>query len=467
MNRILVLVLTVALIAGSLALTVSADSEEPFYHDILSQGVVSTSNSIYSNYLGTNLSFTSYPVSIYYVDFIVSSPRDLTSVCSRISFYDYFDLTCVSLGNNLYRCFGVYEGSSVLAARTSFLVKYYTTNPAVINTITYKSFNVGFVPVNHFEDVTDVGFEYGIFNGSVGGRATVSMESPNTTYRVEFPSTEELEDGWYSYRVLAECNDWKKYDFVEFGFCARIGTVESISAKTTDGQILDCDVSYLLTNSSGDVVEIINNVPFNWPDTNPDRVYITVRVDLSSLNRDSSGDPQLYITGAYNSWTATGALPAYFEIRNYSGYIKTSYLSEEVGLQKRIKTLLESWNTKLPQWFTDLGDRFEAIMNPEVPSADQVIQDQETLNQDINDQVGLVVEEWNVQYAELGDNYDLAVTSSVPALSWLGSIAQGFFDNMGWFRSLYLFIGALSIYFLLLSKSGLVRKFSHSNPGNK
>lgn len=75
-------------------------------------------------------------------------------------------------------------------------------------------------------------------------------------------------------------------------------------------------------------------------------------------------------------------------------------------------------------------------------------------------QIGSAVDEWNGNISVVTDGFNSGLDGATPALVWLSNIAEGVFDGLGWFGNIYFFLGFLSVFFLIMSKSGLAGKIN-------
>lgn len=358
-----------------------------------------------------------------YVDVLVSIYGSVSSVQYMISTTSstLTTLTMQQVSGSYYRLYGeinnaVWDDTCKLIFNVSSQVELY-----------FYSFDLWIASSNAYREKGRL--------QSTFGDVTMSSGSSSASVSVTGTSDYVYPENFYCY---AYCDNWKKYDYVDYFLSLNVNSISSISCYIGN-ETLPFEVSIFYSDGTDIIYRsyeyaesgVVSEWDINHSLEN-DFVDVIVRIDLTGVRKNLGYTPVVdiqgnYSKGQYNSIT----------VNWYTGYISVKYSSTRFFIEE------------IKAFFADLFGKDE-------PAAEQAAQSQEQLNVEINNQVSAAVSDWDVHIVEVQDGYDSGFEGAVPALSWLSSLAEGIFGNMGWFGSIYLLVGLISVYVLFLNKGGLI-----------
>lgn len=352
-----------------------------------------------------------------YVDILVTITGGNDSISASIARFSGADPSALNvdfLGNSLYRI----SGEILYFDYTSF---YLTISSSSQESRRYNfiSFDVSPTLSDHYDLAGDMSVRnaIGTAKTSFTAGSSVTLDFPSadgTTMKTEFT---------YTLRPF-KC---EYYDYVFVSLFLNNQSIFSISAGWEDTVVPVHILSYF--------------------DSDADYTYINLVLDLSSISRtdgtDSNIPVSLYITGEHNM---SSDFPYYIVLNRCYGVVDI-----EEPSQFRILIL------KLESLFGSLQDKLDDIFGTDDPDVEDAITTQDDINILINNQIIGAVEDWNTNIDVVEVGYDAAFLKTTPALSWLASLADRVFSNMGWFGNIYFLLGLISVIMLVLSKSGLAR----------
>lgn len=164
-----------------------------------------------------------------------------------------------------------------------------------------------------------------------------------------------------------------------------------------------------------------------------------MRIDLTGVKRTINSDVVIRIEGDYMPYVGAQGIT----LQSVTGIIVGTVPSDTATFWQRLQGLL------VALFGSDLA-------------AGEANQTQNEYHNDSQELVMQAVDNWdgNIDYAEAGFNDSIQFVS--PSLAWLSLLGSKIYNNLGVFRSLYLSVGLMSVIMLLLSKSGVAAKLSHS-----
>lgn len=358
-------------------------------------------------------------MTIYDIDIVLTATKDFT--CSVSWGSTLYDLTVTSLGDRLYRVRGSLEGRNFNSLPINF-----TSTSSGTNYITLQRVRINSIQTSSFEDsafftVNNLSYK----NYTPGSDVYYYWDSiDNPTGDRQFSSFIYL-------------NNFVKYDYADVHFMVCASSIDSISCYLDDESI-PFEVSYLA--SDGD-----SWYEYEYGELTADvrKFDICIRLDFSQLDPESSGSPCIEIRGL----TPYDYSQCFVRLMEYTGYVITGNTNPLFYYFKDFKS-----------FFTNL---FKSTFGTGDSGASDAIQTQDQINTSINNQIVGAMEDWDTHIESVQVGSDTALTHAIPALSWLSGIADSIFNNMGWFSNIYILVGLLSAYFLILSKSGIAHKIGH------
>lgn len=135
----------------------------------------------------------------------------------------------------------------------------------------------------------------------------VAMPDANTTAEV-FWGGGSATDSVSSFSAWVYPNSWKEYDYIDFSFFIRAQSIDSLTV-THNGNYVPFDISYLDTVSQTWYDPNNSSPEFNFVDLT--EVYISLRIDVSGLDKGSSSLPRIGITGQYRNDNRNNRLALY------------------------------------------------------------------------------------------------------------------------------------------------------------
>lgn len=348
LSRVLVIVLTVALLVAMVAFPASADiTDNDIFYDLCDYGVI---DSYYKLTSSSNSITLSLPEYIYprYVDFVFycSVPFDSVELTIGTTTTE-LNVLCINSANYRYRAYSHLSGGRGSSCTITF-------NISKNAEVAFDSFNFSVFYRNHFSDKTSFSVTTGIGTSEVGTTVSASMDSVGS--RTQIPFGYGNGEGYYDFRALVNCDNWLKYDYVDVFLQCRVGSIDSIVACIGD-VALPFNVSYLSTDAGSEYVTTVDGDLYtNWVDSDPTIVNIMIRVDFTGIKKTESNVPVIDIRGTYDIEKSTN----YFAVLSYSGFVVTNSVNP------------------VKFWFSDLKNFLAGLFNPsdtDTSVADQVVQD--------------------------------------------------------------------------------------------
>lgn len=254
------------------------------------------------------------------------------------------------------------------------------------------------------------------------------METPQHDVKITFDINNLYE--WYDYwHSQIQILDWKKFDSVDVMIEIKCNTIDSISV-VQDGVALPFTVSYLNSTFAPDSSMMDDSTQIKV-----DSYYVVVSIDLAGVNRSALMNPMIELTGMYSPYS-TGE-PQYIQLNGVTGYV------------------VAEASSPLGTFWKNLVSTLNQLFGKNDPAAEAAKQEQADIDYEVNLQIVGAMENWdaNIDVVTLGfDNFFL---KTQPALIWLGTLADGVFNNMGWFKNVFFTLGLFSIFMFILSKSGV------------
>lgn len=148
----------------------------------------------------------------------------------------------------------------------------------------------------------------------------------------------------------------------------------------------------------------------------------------------------------------------------------TMYQFELMAAGYRVDVNSQAWYLRFFNWikkeFTDLK---QTIVNNGVKgSLDQAgeslgdsIDNAVEQENAVNEAVSQLQSDWTAEHGNLSLGFESTLLRSKSGIEFLSDYAQRIFENMGWFGSVYMAVGMMSVLMLILSKSGLAHKLTH------
>lgn len=386
---------------------VSADSfENDVSVNLLDYGTIlnTTGNSMsFDSSDSYSLSFGNvfWDLSVYDVDMLFHLGGEPLDSLMLVTADDMFELEIEELWSGYYRAYGSLDGARwadvfmELESSGYTELQFYQINLSFIDTVS--------VPGHGDITLSALGFaeDYTYNSGT-------SVPLPQEDYG------DPMRTILTAYVFPAE---WYKYDYIEFSVMISGYGFNGISAMLTDGTQIPMDVSYL----DGTETVSIHNA--------------NIRLDLTGIPKVRDEHLRVEIEFLYN-----GDARVDFGLYDAVNLIDTSVAPSTLGFLGRI---LDALNRGF-----GTGEY----------SGKGALKEQEIINKNVNNQLVGAVEDWNTHIEIVESGYDLAFTKTTPALNWLASLANGIYAGLGWFGRLYLLIGLISVFMLILRKSGLAHK---------
>lgn len=421
-QRAAALLCCMVLLPSLFVFSVSADSDDGFF-DVLQFGTANGSGyQVVTGTLPLNVVYQTSPEPFFYIDALVVSPTLLPM------YYNGTMLNRQIIGNvhGAYRC--RYWGNLV-------------GNPSGYLDLTFN------IPGQEGTEVSVIfeqlrlssstrQMQYQPTVGTLMANPTQytpveAMPDANTSAHLTFKYNDSNQcEPFYSNVTLT---DWKGYDYLDVYLQLNCASISSIDVTLSELSI-PFEISYLSSDFYPDQ---------SWA---PNEQYptsqffnISIRLDLTSLHRDVSADPVISIHGLYAEyWPGQGI-----------------YLNSVIGI------MIGSVPSELSTFWQRLQGLLVALFGSD-PAAGEANQTQNEYHNDSQELVMQAVDNWdgNIDYAEAGFNDSIQFVS--PSLAWLSMLGSKIYNNLGVFRSLYLAVGLMSVIMLLLSKSGVAAKLSHS-----
>lgn len=332
MKRVISILLTLALLIGCMSISVFANGLSEFSNDSMVNLLdYYEFEQIYTT-PGTTETTFSIPLPLnrvfYGFDFIFNDISGVTAIYFIHPTLGRVPLNLITIQSSIKRGFGnvpAWVGNSVE------FVFVHGSNPGWF---LFSSFFVNYYEYDHFTaPVVASGFTPA---SSVDLSLNVGDSRPT---QVTWAAS-DFNNLPFSFDVI--CPDWQKYDFLDFQFITTVKSITSISAVFGDIN-LPFSVSQVGSDSSGRM-----------------SIVITVRIDLTGIDRSSSSSPTLIISGNSN----LDYLNA-FKLSACSGYICTNDFNPFIYYFNSLKVYLN-------YLFSSLENTLHSLLNvDDSGSADQ------------------------------------------------------------------------------------------------
>lgn len=404
LNRAVPVILVLIVCVTCLFFSVSADSfENEFSVNLLDYGTItSTGNFVYES-CSLNFGSVFNELYVYDIDMLFHLVGDPLESMMLETADDMIDLEIEELWGGFYRAYGSLDGGRwadpFLHLEGDFEIQFYQINLCLIDSIATPGH--GDITLSALGFAEDYTYNSGISIPLFQEDYGDPMRTILTAY--VFPA------------------EWYKYDYIEFSVMISGYGFNGISAMLTDGTQIPMDVSYI---DDTETVSLHN---------------ANIRLDLTGIPKERDENLRVEIEFLYN-----GDARVDFGLYDAVNLIDTSVTASTHGFLSQILDTLKR----------GLGTGSN--------SGNAALKDQEAINTNVNNQLVGAVEDWNTHIEIVETGYDLAFTKTTPALNWLASLANGIYSGLGWFGRLYLLIGLISVFMLVLSKSGLSRKIGSS-----
>lgn len=423
-KRTVPVLLVLVLCATCLVSPASAATESTMY-DLLDYSTLDDTGSNYVVFNNSSTVFYSVPNRsvIRYVDMTISMVGAVSEVSVGPNPNLLVPLTVEHIDGYLYRVYGSISSLTF----SSFCINF-DSGSSSNSWYTIHSIKVS---TSEVSPVRSLGSLW-VYD-SVGGSSSVSMSSPTDEPEIYLSQDTGATVSYADFACSVSLSEWKKFDYLDVLLYLDVEHINSIFAK--HGSIsLDCDISYLTP------ADQINT--YYW---------VMVHVDLSSADRSSSVVPTIELTGTYYNQVNYNKI----RLKSITGLVSIPDPSPLLSYWYNLRSFL-STN------FNTLFAKIDLAFGLDDNSASSAQQTQEEINVSVNNQLVGAVEDWNTHIEVVETGYDLAFTKTTPALDWIASLANGIYSGLGWFGRLYLLIGLVSVFMLVLSKSGLSRKIGSS-----
>lgn len=331
MKRILSLALICVILAVSLAPKVAASEVEvsDALFDVLSYSFPNGGSglTVYADTNGLASARFTIPTSgvMQYVDCIFFCSQSLTSDLT-VQFGGgsaWHTLTVVNIANNMYRAYGQFSHSS------SYF--YINIQADGLRWVTFRTCNISYNKLEHYNIEAYCDVNSSDFSGTIHYVPTDVIN-----YRFFEAGTDYLN---LDLACFLYTDVWKKYDYLEFMISLGCQSVNSVSASM--GQtVLPCEVSYIDNDMT-----TVNNY------------YITIRIDVSELNKVTDDYPQIIISASLTPDAINSV-----SVLNASGFLKSANGNFLFYLFRDLTNNLRSWFTTLYKSLngdTSSGDAFK------------------------------------------------------------------------------------------------------------
>lgn len=496
MKRYISLVLVAVVLVMSLAVpSYAADFENPYGINLMDYYVFDT---FYTTFDNTPITFDLPLTSLYYaVDLVVSSSYAFENVYFKRG-GQLIPLNISHIYGDLYRIYGSFEK---LDSNQMTLV--FDTVAAAYFTV--QSFHLYYSPIQFFDAAIE----------AIGGAGPDNDFALSLNYGDSRPTYTQYSVTWEyaTFNLSISAPYWDRYDFLDVVLYMNVSSINSISASF-GGVDIPLDVSYLPSSDGLDPTYILSlRLDFRGLDRtgeDPPLLRITGVSNTDGLNYISLwnakggvildtvkplpyfftnlfsglstwfGNVGTWIsnqttaltntitTGFTNvgTWISSQTSSLINEFNNLETVLNDLFVDADgFSIARRVRAIsmsLHGWfieqTTSINSTISTWGQKiFDAIVGDTGPN--QEIEDardtQEEVNQQLNVQLDSAVQEWNDNFGTVSSGFNTAFQNSTPALIWLSDKAQAVYSNMGWFGSIFFFLGFLEVFFLLMSKSGL------------
>ena len=409
MKRLLPLLLTAVILVSLFAFPVLADEVDSNWFNMLDYTYASSGK----NYI------TWEPTDYYEGYFFYHKPVKLDIEFFDIIFYTddpdpklYNGSTyapVINLGDGYYRTYGLDARDD--EADSWFFLAFHLSSGSYLEIL---ELNVS-TSIHNTYPVT------GTFTGYNGSEGVFTEMSFNNTGSVTqyftISSSDKEHNGGYFEGHFNFNQNWKTFDFIELDVSFGYGEIRSISCDIA-GKTIPVEVSY-----------------FGYDTEHPAIVRLTVRIDLTGIDRNSLEYPILTITG--NGIAGNNLL----SLHHAYGYVSIDQPSTELYFFNEIVIWFQSIKSSIDSWG-------QAIIDALAPSVDV-----EAFNDQVSDSLGQLNEAGEVMSSVSRpdvSSVDFDVAAKVPTagLSSIASIVTVVYENP--------VLGSLMLMFFTLSLAAFV-----------
>lgn len=381
-------------------------------------------------------------------DLVLKSNGTISSVSFRGLTFDAVRLGTPDSDSNLYRVYGTIDGT--------LMTFPFTVNISGATYVEFVQFRLLTAPQYSFPAPASLFLDNGMSTYSFSD--STGYSSLGTFFTVNDIGQEDP----LLWNAEIRSYDWYKYDTLEFYIRCRLDLISYITVESESGDIsFPYSVSYIKNDSA----------EFSWLDQSGALVSSTyneveaiISVDVSGVPHDNENlnyYPVLKLGGQwFTQWVNNDGPVRYFYLDYVRGYVKYQTYDSVLWRLSQIYTYVKTWLYTINQSIKTWGQNIVDALNPEVQSMTDAAESQMEVNVQVNTMVSDSIAEWDTYHVQVSDGAEEGIQKAMPAFSWLSSIADGIFTQMGWFGNMYLFVGACSAFFLILSKSGIAHKIS-------
>lgn len=368
MKRIVSLFCSVLVMVMCVAVPVSAaEVESQAYLDLLEYSTANNSGTNYFDFkTSTSVQYAiPFQGELDYIDLVVyCSGATPSSVYAGPAGDPFNSLSVTHINGSYYRVYG-----KIYPQALSVLEIKFNTNSTSHSWYTIFSLKVGLLG----SSVTDIDAYCSIRATGIDEQIHF-VPTDTINYRI-FESTTTVNDTWFDSKVWT--TNWKKFDYIDFQLFFGVYNITSITA--TMGSVnVPIEVSY----TDGTTL-------------NGNNYYVTIRMDVSSLDRSSSDYPVINITGRLNTGGDNSvdfincagflALQRDHTLLHYFGLIKTWITDQTSLLQALINNFKSSVNSNfssLGSWITSQTNSIVDAIRGDTSSGNKFQQDvQKELNE--------------------------------------------------------------------------------------
>lgn len=285
-----------------------------------------TANDSGSNYISfSNSTVISYDMpystALRYVDMLVTFNGPVpTSVSVGPNNSTQFPLTLEKISSRLYRVYG----SMTSKIYHDFYISF-VTNSSETSYISIHEINVNPLSTNVIPTVCLLSVQ------SLGVTNSQSMSDPDSSVEIPFSSVDNdsYSARWMSYIYFT---DWTRFDSIDVLFYVDAESITSLNVRHGD-LFLPHTVSYINDNTSDSLLR------YYW---------VSVHVDLSSCDRDSTSYPLISMTGEYNPYYTSKVL-----VKSVSGIVSLDPPSELLVFWYNLRSFLTDRFSSLSSWISN------------------------------------------------------------------------------------------------------------------
>lgn len=344
MKRIISLCCVALVCFFSLAAPARADDPGSNFLDVLQYGSIKsitdgTFEGLYfqTDSASTKISFSNPSTGDYnYLDMVVSWAY--TTSLQSVSFgreFQQYGLSISHINGTLYRVYG-----KVTTQRIDDLFLTFNCSGGATSYCTIYSLRLGLVGYD-FMDIE----AYCAISATDYSQTIHYVPTDEINHRVII-SAADFSDT--AFNCFIHTDSWRDFDYVDFQFYFECANITSISAVFGASYI---PLEYSLVEASN---------------VEGDGFYVSMRLDLTGLDRSSSDYPMIVLMGRFEYHAAN-----LISFMNCSGHITRNYTNP-----------LSFYFSQLKLWINSLGDRIVAAVEGDKSSANEF---QNSLNQELDE----------------------------------------------------------------------------------